>query len=401
MKLLEVRDAATRKAFHEAAIQLYKEDPFWVCPLFTEIEDIFSPTENKLFKEGEAIRWILQDDSGKAIGRVAAFYNKEKSSRNEQPTGGLGFFECINDQQAAFLLFNACRDWLKTRNLEAMDGPVNFGENLTYWGMLADGFSLPAYGMPYNFPYYRELFEAYGFKTYFEQFTYEADLAKPFPERQVKFSMHLKEKFQVEHFTFANKEKYLNDICHIYNKVWEDFHEDYTPMEYAEVEKMMKKAKAIINEEFIWFVYDQGKPAAMVVVFPDVNQILKKLGNGRLNLWNILKFLYYKNTGTITRARQLLTAVVPEYQRSGVTGVLFLTMVDALKKNKIKILDMSWVGDYNITVNKIYRLLDLPVVKTHITYRYMFDLTREVKRFTNEETEKSKRLKGKETDLQG
>jgi hypothetical protein len=392
MKLTEVNDKATRTAFHRAAIRLYRSDPSWVCPLETEIEDIFNPRENILFRDGEAARWILLDDSGQAIGRVAAFYNKGKAAQHEQPTGGLGFFECINDKNAASLLFDQCKSWLQSRGMEAMDGPINFAENLTYWGLLVDGFTSPAYGMPYNFPYYRELFEAYGFRTFYEQYSYEADLAKPFPERQVKFSMHLKEKFQVEHFTYRNAEKYLRDICTIYNTVWADFHEDYTPLEYTEIEKIMKKAKAIINEEFIWFVYDRDKPVATVIVFPDINQVLKKLGNGRLNFINILKFLYYKNTGTITRARQLLTAVIPEYQRSGVTGVLFLTMVEALIRNKIKFLDMSWVGDYNTTVNKIYRLLDIPVIKTHITFRYMFDPSREVIRFTNIHTDKHKRM---------
>ena len=337
-----------------------------------------------------------EDETGKPVGRIAAFYNNDKARKNEQPTGGMGFFECINDREAAFMLFDACRDWLKGKGMEAMDGPITFGENLTNWGLLTEGYTMPTYGMPYNFPYYRELFEAYGFKIYFEQFSYEKDLSKPFPERQVKFAMHLKEKFQVEHFSFKNKEKYLRDVCTIYNKVWADFHEDYTPMEYDDIAKIMQKAKAIINEEFIWFVYDNGTPAALVVVFPDVNQILKKLGNGKLGFINILKFLWHKNTGTITRARQLLTAVTPEYQRSGVTGLLFLTMVDALKKNKIRILDMSWVGDYNVTVNKIYRLLDLPVVRKHITFRYMFDPSKEVVRFTNVHTEKYKRVIGEE-----
>jgi len=396
MKLIEVKDQASRNAFLDVAKYLYKDDPNWVCPLDTEIEDTFNPAENKLFIDGDAARWVLQDDEGRGIGRVAAFFNKDKSAKNEQPTGGLGFFECINDRNAAFLLFDACRDWLKGKGMEAMDGPITFGENLTNWGLLTEGYTMPTYGMPYNFPYYKELFEAYGFKIYFEQFSYEKDLSKPFPERQVKFSMHLKEKFQVEHFSFRNKEKYLRDLCEIYNKVWADFHEDYTPMEYEDILKIMKKAKAIINEEFIWFVYDNGTPAAVVVVFPDVNQVLKKLGNGKLNFINILKFLWYKNTGTITRARQLLTAVTPEYQRSGVTGLLFLTMVDALIKNKIKILDMSWVGDYNITVNKIYRLLDLPVVRKHATYRFMFDPAKEVVRFTNVHTEKYKRVIGEE-----
>lgn len=392
MKLIEVKDKAGREAFYDVPKHLYKHDENWVCPLDAEIESIFNPAENKLFRDGEAIRWVLQDDNGKGIGRIAAFYNKVKSARYEQPTGGVGFFECIHDREAAFMLFDAGRDWLKARGLEAMDGPITFGENLTYWGLLIEGFSMPAYGMPYNFPYYRDLFESYGFKTYFEQYTYEKDLSVPFPERQVKFSMHLKDKYRTEHFSFQHKEKYLADICTIYNKVWADFHEDYTPLEYEDIEKMMRSARSILNEEFIWFVYDGETPVALVVVFPDANQILKKLGNGKLNFLNILKFLWYKHTGAITRARQLLTAVIPEYQRSGVTGLLFLTMVDALKKNKIKVLEMSWVGDYNITVNKIYRLLDLPVVRKHITFRYMFDRTREVVRFTNVHTEKYKRV---------
>jgi hypothetical protein len=394
MKLIEVTGKKTRQAFYDVARELYAKDPHWVCPLDAETEDVFNPAENSLFKGGEAIRWILEDDDGKRIGRVAAFYNKDKASKSEQPTGGIGFFECINDRQAAFLLFDQCKKWLQGKGMEAMDGPITFGENLTNWGLLIEGFSMPAYGMPYNFPYYRELFEAYGFRTYFEQFSYEADLSKPFPERQVQFANHLKEKFQIEHFSFKNKEKYLNDICTIYNKVWADFHEDYTPMDYSEIDKIFRKSKPILNEELIWFVYDNRIPAAMVIVLPDVNQILKKIGDGKLSPLNILKFFWYKNTGTITRARQLLTAVTPEYQRSGVASVLFMTMVDALIRNKIKILDMSWVGDYNVTVNKIYRLLGIPIVKRHLTLRYMFDPSREVLRFTNLETKKSKRLSG-------
>lgn len=392
MKLTEVLTSATRNAFHDVARTLYAHDVNWVCPLMAEIEGIFDTSQNSLFRDGEAIRWILTEDDGTLIGRVGAFYNRGKAAKHEQPTGGIGFFECTNNNEAAFLLFDACKNWLQERGMEAMDGPVTFGENITNWGLLVEGFTPPAYGMPYNFPYYRELFEAYGFRDYYQQFSYEKDLSEPFPERQVKFSMHLKDKFQLEHFSFRHQEKYLNDICTIYNAVWKDFHEDYTPLDYSEIEKVLNQAKPIINEEMIWFVYDQGKPVAMVIVFPDVNQILKKLKNGKLTFWNKLRFVYYKHTGTITRARQLITAVVPEYQRSGVTGVLFLTMVDAVIKNKIKTLDMSWVGDYNITVNKIYRLLGIPVVKTHITFRYLFDQTKPFERFSNVHTEKAKRL---------
>ncbi len=54
----------------------------------------------------------LKDDHDKLIGRIAAFYNKKKAYLYKQPTGGAGFFECINDQKAANILFDAAKSWL-------------------------------------------------------------------------------------------------------------------------------------------------------------------------------------------------------------------------------------------------------------------------------------------------
>ena len=66
------------------------------------------------------------------IGRVAAFIDKVRSTANRQPTGGMGFFEVIDNKDAAFFLFDAAREWLAARGMEAMDGPINFGENAFY-----------------------------------------------------------------------------------------------------------------------------------------------------------------------------------------------------------------------------------------------------------------------------
>jgi hypothetical protein len=62
----------------------------------------------------------------------------------------MGFFECIDKQEAAFLLFDTCKAWLEKAGMEAMDGPINFGENESYWGLLVEGFDNPSYGMNYH-----------------------------------------------------------------------------------------------------------------------------------------------------------------------------------------------------------------------------------------------------------
>ena len=129
----------------------------------------------------------------------------------------------------------------------------------------------------------------------------------------------------------------------------------------------------------------------MIINFPDLNQVFKKLKNGKLTLINKLKLLYHKKY-SITRSRQLVSGVIPEYQKAGIIGPLFVNMVDACKKHGITELEMSWVGDYNTTVNKMYKLMDNTTkAKTHITYRYLFDREKPFVRFTNEDTSKSKR----------
>ncbi len=166
MHIIEVKSKAERKAFLNVARIIYKTNDTWVCPPDKDINSIFDSNENVFYSHGVACRWILKDTKNKLIGRIAAFINFNKIGTDDQPTGGVGFFECINDEKAAFKLFDTAKEWLKSKDIEAMDGPINFGEPDKYWGLLVDGFTHPSYEIPYNHKYYQQLFESYGFKTY-------------------------------------------------------------------------------------------------------------------------------------------------------------------------------------------------------------------------------------------
>ena len=110
MTILEVADDKNlQQEFLLLPVKLYAEDANWIRPLDQDIEHTFDTKKNKYFKHGEAIRWILQDSAGKTIGRVSAFINHETANKEDQPTGGMGFFECIEDESAAFLLFVTCK----------------------------------------------------------------------------------------------------------------------------------------------------------------------------------------------------------------------------------------------------------------------------------------------------
>ncbi len=117
-----------------------------------------------------------RDADGKTIGRIAAFLDRQRSSADRRLTGGIGFFEVIENRDAAFMLFDTGKKWLTSHGMEAMDGPVNFGENDNNWGLLVEGFMQQGFGMPYHKKYYRKFFEDYGFRNYYEQYSYHREV---------------------------------------------------------------------------------------------------------------------------------------------------------------------------------------------------------------------------------
>ena len=373
MQIIQVNDRQSIRQFHDTIRIIYKDDPNFVCPLDNAIESIFDPKKNSFFRNGDACRWILKDAEGKLIGRVAAFYNWDKARKYEQPTGGLGFFECINNREAAFLLFDTCRAWLEKAGLEAMDGPINFSENESYWGLLVEGFDNPSFGMNYHPPYYKDFFEAYGFYNFFEQITNKLDLTKDFPERFWKIADWIRQKpgFRYEHFRKSRVEKYIRDIKEIYDQAWV-FHEHFTPLDLEVLRNEFKQARTILDEEFVWFVYHDDKPVAFLVMLPDANQILKHF-NGRMNLFDKLRFLRLKRKKIFTRARITVMGVVPRFQRYGIESAIFWHMNQMMQhKPGYTEIELAWVGDFNPKMQRLHAAVQSTFSKRHITYRKLF-----------------------------
>jgi hypothetical protein len=385
MKLVEVNIKSAEKQFLLLPVRLYKEDKNWVRPLDKDIKSVFDPQKNKNFRQGEAIRWILQDDAGLVIGRVAAFYIKKVSEAQEQPTGGVGFFECIDDKKAAFVLFDAAKAWLQERGMEAMDGPINFGDRNNWWGLLVDGFHKPNYQMPYNFPYYKELFEAYGFKEYFQQYTYRRPMGS-----SVDFTPRFYERAQTVldnpdyEFRHLSKKEYAHGhkyFLEVYNKAWGG-HSGVKPMTEQQAKATFKTLKPIADVKLLWFAFYKGEPVAFFISIPELNELYKHL-NGQWNLWSKLKFLYLLKTGKCKTGLGIVFGVVPEHQKKGVEGGLVISFVkkmawkDGFRYNDI---EMNWIGDFNPKMIRVVEQIGGQKYKTHITYRKLFDETKEFKR---------------------
>lgn len=375
----EVKTEADKKLFLEVPVGLHKADPNWIRPLDKDIEEVFDPLKNKFFKQGECVRWILMDDNSEAIGRIAAFTNKKY--KQEQPTGGTGFFECINDPKAANFMFDHCKLWLQDRGMEAMDGPINFGERDKWWGLVVEGFYEPLYGMCYAPPYYKELFEGYGFKTYFNQICFALKvkdrLSDKFYQRHAE--IEAAGNYSSKHIKKSELQQFAKDFTYIYNKAWAG-HGGGKTLEERTVQKMFKSMKPVIDESISWFVYYKDEPIAMWVNLPDLNQYFKHL-DGKFGWWQKFRFLYLKAFGKCDRFVGLVFGIIPEFQGKGVDAYLIMegaTVIQAEKKYKDY--EMQWIGDFNPKMINIAENLGTYRSRILTTYRYLFDRDKEFHR---------------------
>jgi len=356
---------------------IYKDDPQWIKPLDKDILEIFDEKKNKTFRFGKIIRWILTDNDGTLLGRIAAFVNKKyKNKGDEVPAGGIGFFECINNQEAANLLFNEARKWLENEGMGAMDGPINFGERDRWWGLLTKGFTSPLYGMNYNPPYYRELFEQYGFQVFYNQVCLGMHPKKKLDEKiwQRHDAIAADPAYSACAIRKNELEKFASDFSIVYNKAWAG-HGGLKELSKEQVLIMFKKMKPVMDERIIWFAYHADEPIGIFINLPDLNQWFKYL-NGKFGLLQKLKFLWVKQFKSNRKFTGLVFGIVPAFQGKGVDAYIIAESAKVIQRENVPYTEyeMQWIGDFNPKMLNIAENLgEVFRSRNLITYRYLFN----------------------------
>ena len=379
MKIIVVDTELLSKAFKEMPLRIYKHDKNYIRPLNKDIDEVFDQSKNKFFRHGECERWLLQDENEHYIGRLAVFVNKKYPQ--DQPTGGIGFFECDNNQDAANYLFDRAKEWLQARGMEAIDGPINFGERDRWWGLLVNGFDEPLYCMNYNPPYYKTLFEQYGFQPYFHQLCFGMDVTTPLSAKMLKWHDVYANNpdFTVEHIKKDTIFKYAADFCTIYNKAWAK-HGGGKTMELKQAKLLFGKMKPVIDEKITWFVYYKNEPIGMWVNIPDLNQYFKHF-NGKFGWLQKLHFLYLKMTGACKRFVGVVYGIVPEWQGKGTDAYMIVECGKVVQPTmRYEKYEMQWIGDFNPKMVNLASNLEAHEVRRLTTYRYLFDRSIEFKR---------------------
>ncbi|HYF69999.1 MAG TPA: hypothetical protein VD884_17780 [Ohtaekwangia sp.] len=384
MTIQEVTTQQHADEFVLFPVRLYKGTSQWIRPLDKDVHAVFDKEKNKAFRNGSCIRWLLLNDNGKTIGRVAAFVNQKTVHKgNEQPTGGMGFFECIDDREAAFTLFDQCRAWLSANGMEAMDGPINFGSRDRWWGLLIDGFDRePNYQCNYNFPYYQEFLEAYGFQVYFYQLTFARKVKDPLDPRLAEKAAIIA-KNPDYNFRYLSKEempRLAEYLHHVYNNAWANRSEN-PELSLQQAKLMVKQMKPIMDRRLLYFGFYKDEPISFFLSLPEINQILKYV-NGKMDWLGKIKAAWHTLRKTNRKAFGILFGIVPKHQGKGVDGAMIMQAREILqdKYNRYDEYEMNWIGDFNPKMINVVEQVGGIVAKRHATYRKLFDETKPFKR---------------------
>jgi len=362
--------------FHEFPFSIYGEYSNWIPPLRFEVENVFNPEKNSFFNGGICERYLMFEGD-KLVARFALMNHPEKDAALTPKMGGLGFLVMINDQSVADEVINFARLWHKELGYSAFRGPINFGQNMNYWGLLVENFEEPPiYGMFYNPPYYKELLENTGAEKLDDHWSYKRDFAEPIPERMVRITDRIESRPDVttRPIDMKNLEQDAEFIRSIYNQAWrhQDISEredEFTELTREATQQMVQDLKRIMIPESVQLAFVNGEPASFSVSIPDLNEISAETG-GKLNWWHIPKLMLFKKR--VKHLRTMVFGTLPKYRKLGLEALVFVRGIQMTHQAAptLEYLEGAWVSEKNWLMQRSLEALGCVHHKTHRTYRW-------------------------------
>ncbi|OVE81974.1 hypothetical protein BVY03_01615 [bacterium K02(2017)] len=320
IKIIPVKSKKEKKHFINLPYHLYKNEAHWIPPLKLERKEFFDPKKNPYFDNAK-VQLFVAEKNGKTVGRISAQVNDLHNKTYQENTGHFGFFDCIDDQEVSRALFQSAENWLRMQGMDKIVGPFNFSINEES-GILIKGHNSKPYPfMPFNFDYYQSLLEAQGLSKVKDLIAWNYDSTKPIPEPAMQIANMVKEYpgLTVREVDSKNIKRDVQIIRDVFNSAWSK-NWGFIPWTDAEVEKMAKDFKMILDPKLALIAEVNGEPAAISIAIPNYHEAIHDL-KGRLLPFGIVKFLYRLKTKKIKSARLALLGIKKEFRNDILAGL--------------------------------------------------------------------------------
>ena len=364
VRVVPLRDRRDLQRFLRVPWDIYRHDPHWVPPLLFDQQRLLNRQKHPFHQHAE-VEYFLAWRGDAVVGRIAAIVNHQYVQFHEEATGFLGFFECVNNPEVARLLFAVAEQWMRARGIQCIRGPMSFSTN-EECALLVEGFdSAPTVMMPYNPPYYAQLFVDGGYAKAKDLLAYLLDDTTP-PERLVRGVKRLMRGQNVVIRPFNRKrfKQEVETVSAIYRSAWER-NWGFVPMTDAEISHFADQMWWVANPHLCLFAEVDGEPVGFALALPDYNQVLRHL-DGKLLPFGLLKFLWYRRT--INTARVLILGLKPGFRRRGLDAMLYLRLWQEAPRNGYPIVECSWILEDNWEMRRALERMGARLSKTYRVY---------------------------------
>ncbi len=338
--IIEAKSDNEISDFVQFPMQLYKGNSNYVPPFIKDEKNIWNPTENPALAYSNFQLYIAKKD-GKTVGRIAVIINRKEEKELGISKVRFGWLDFIDDINVSKALIDKAIDFAKKHNIKKIEGPMGF-TNLDKAGLLTFGFDKLAtmIGL-YNFEYYVDHLEQLGLTKEKEWVEFEIEFPEILSEKVIKFNDLVKEKYKLKVLKFKNKEEILPLVEPMFRLLDETYKNlsTYTPITDEQIKTYKEKYFGFINKDFIICIENEKKELiSFAITMPSYSRALQKAG-GKLfpfGWWHLLQ------AGKKTdRANFYLIGIHPEYQRRGVTAIIFKEIYDTFKNRGIRYLETN------------------------------------------------------------
>jgi hypothetical protein len=366
---LDLTDRHRIRQFLQLPFLVYKHTPQWVPPLTREAATQLNPRRNPFFRHSEAAFFLALDSSDQPIARLAVLDNHNYNDFNQSRTAFFYLFECQENLAAVSEIFSAGMDWARSHDLTEIRGPKGFSV-MDGMGLLVRGFEhRPAFGIPYNPPYYAAYLEAAGFQSDGELLSgYLGRAEFIFPEKIQAVAKLVKKRRGLKVIRFESRRD-LRAIAPrlgaLYNAALGGTSGN-VPLTEAEVQAILNQLVWFADPQLIKIIAKDDQPIGFLFAYPDVSAAVQRT-EGRLFPFGWLDLLIeMRRTNWINING---AGITEQYRGLGGTALLFSELVNTLQDSRFDHADIVQIGTENDRMLRELRDLGVDFYKTHRLYR--------------------------------
>lgn len=367
----QVTDKQSKRDFLDVPFTVHANDPNWVAPLYLERDEHLDPRKNPFFQHAD-VQLFVAYKNGKPVGRISAQDDHLRLKTLNDNKGMFGFLDAIDEPHVFAALLKAAGDWLKARGRTGMIGPFSFSIN-DEMGLLIDGFDTPPnMMMGHGKNYYASSLEKLGFTKAKDVIAYHYDLnpnSLPILERVQKRALASGD-VSLRPMNMSDMKNEIRLIMDIFNDAWSN-NWGFVPWTEAELDKLGKDLKLLVNGNYGYIASYKGEAAAFVVTLPNLNDWIKGM-NGRLLPFNWAKLGWQVIKKKPTSLRMPLMGVRRKFHNTPTGSALSTLVIEAARKFHVsrggKTAELSWILEDNLPVRRLIETFGGIPYKTYRIY---------------------------------